>query len=60
MLLCGRDPVRSKCIRVPRRIKAEEDGGRMEKEEVEKEVKFKFKQSGLTSSETTESLGRKQ
>lgn len=43
MLLCSRDPVRSECIRVPRRLKAEEDDGRVEKEEVEEEVKFKFK-----------------
>lgn len=41
-------------------LKAEEEDGRVEKEEVEEGVKFKFKQSGIASSETTESLGRKQ
>lgn len=41
-------------------MKAEEDNGKVEKEEVEEQVKFKFKYSGIASSETTESLGRKQ
>lgn len=37
-------------------MKAEEDDGRVEKEEVEDRVEFKFKSSGVASSKTRKAL----